>query len=204
MSKGKTFKVGDLGNASTKGYKAMVAPGAPQTCYDLAVYSLVKTGDLKEAVYLAWITEIPKANTLLVVDPAADARVTDPNQLPTNSLIGFYRRFSKGGTSQLQAEKTAGWVIYHMVRTMETVSTQVLGGNNGDRDGTTPGWSSNDVTKMFDWSGKEETCMAPKDSVPAPGSYGEGGKQQFVAYAAPIATVVRRLNRSFPGKATFG
>jgi hypothetical protein len=52
--------------------------------------------------------------------------------------------------------------------------------------------------------GIEETCMAPKDSMPAPVSYSEGGKQQFVAFAAPIATVVRRLNRAFPGKAAFG
>jgi len=200
----KTFKVADLGNSSTKGFKAMVAPGAPQTCYDLAIYSLVKTGELKQAVYEAWISEIPKANTLLAVNPASDTRLTDPNNLPINSIIGFYRRFSKGGTSQLQAERDAGWVIYHMVRTMATSSSRVLGGNNGDRDGTTPGWSANDVTKMFDWGGTEETCMAPADSVPAPGSYGDGGKQQFVAYVAPITTVVARLNRAFPGKAAFG
>jgi len=200
----KNFKVADLGNASTKAHKTMVAPGAPQTCYDLAIYSLVKTGELKQAVYEAWICEIPKANTLLAVNPAVDTRLTDPNQLPTNSIIGFYRRFSKGGTSQLQAEKDAGWVIYHMVRTMATSSTRVLGGNNGDRDGTTPGWSANDVTKMFDWSGAEETSMAPADTMPAPGTYGDGGKQQFVAYVAPIATVVSRLNRAFPGAAAFG
>jgi len=121
----KNFKVADLGNASTKAHKTMVAPGAPQTCYDLAIYSLVKTGELKQAVYEAWICEIPKANTLLAVNPAVDTRLTDPNQLPTNSIIGFYRRFSKGGTSQLQAERDAGWVIYHMVRTMATPGARI-------------------------------------------------------------------------------
>ena len=201
---GKNFKVRDLGNQSTKAYRAMVAVGAPQTCYDLAVYSLVKTGQLKEAVYEAWVSEIPKANTLLVVNPTTDPRVTDPNQLPINSIIGFYRRFTKGGGSQLQAEMHAGWVIYHMVRTMDTASVRVLGGNNGDRNGTTPGWSANDVTKMFDWSGTEDTSMAPMDATPDPGTYGEGGKQQFVAFTAPIATVVGRLNRAYPGKAVFG
>ena len=198
------FKVADLGNESTKAYKSMVAPGSPQTCYDLAIYSLVKTGELKQAVYEAWICEIPKANTLLAVNPSMDTRLTDPNSLPANSIIGFYRRFSKGGTTQLQAEKDAGWVIYHMVRTMATSSTRVLGGNNGDREGTTPGWSANDVTKMFDWTGAEDTCMAPADSLPAADSYGDGGKQQFVAFVAPISTVVSRLNRAFPGAAAFG
>lgn len=200
----KTFKVADLGNESTKANKAMIGPGAPQTCYDIAVYSLIKTGELKESVYLAWISEIPKANTLLVVNPGNDLRVTDPDALPINSIIGFYRRFSQDGTSQLQAERDAGWIIYHMVRSMATVSTRVLGGNNGDREGTRPGWSANDVTKMFDWSGSEATSMAPMDAIPAPGSYGGGGKQQFVAFSAPIATVVTRLNRAFPGPAAFG
>lgn len=200
----KNFKVADLGNASTKAHKAMVAPGAPQTCYDLAIYSLVKTGELKQSVFEAWASGIPKANTLLAVNPTSDPRLTDPNQLPINSIIGFYRRFTKDGKTQLQAETDAGWVIYHMVRTMATSSSRVLGGNNGDRDGTTPGWSANDVTKMFDWSGAEETSMAPTGSTPAPGSYGEGGKQQFVAFVAPIATVVSRLNHAFPGPAAFG
>jgi hypothetical protein len=200
----KDFKVKDLGNESTKAFRAMVGPGAPQTCYDLAIYSLVKTGDLKEAVYRAWIGEIPKANTLLVVDPAIDTRVTDPDRIPGDSIIGFYRRFSKGGTSQLEAERKAGWVIYHMVRSIDANSTRVLGGNNGDRDGTKPSWSGNDVKKMFDWGGTEETSMAPMDSIPEAGSYGKDGKQQFVAYAAPITTVVARLKRAFPGVAAFG
>ncbi len=183
--------------------------GAPTTCYELAVLSLVMTGDLKGAVYDAWRSEVPKADTFKVVIPETDARITDPLTLPPNSIVGFYRRFSAGQKSQVASETAAGWVIYHMVRTTGIAnSTNVVGGNNGDRESgqkkTTPGWSQNDVTVMFDWTGAEDTSMAPMDVLPPKDSYGVDGKQQFVAFIAPIATVVSRLNRSFPGPAVFG
>jgi hypothetical protein len=183
--------------------------GAPTTCYELAVFSLVMTGDLKGAVCEAWRSEVPKADTFKVIVPETDARITDPLTLPANSIVGFYRRFRAGERSQVASETAGGWVIYHMVRTTGVAnSTNVVGGNNGDRESgqkkTTPGWSQNDVTVMFDWTGAEDTSMAPMNALPARDSYGADGKQQFVAFGAPIATVVSRLNRAFPGPAVFG
>ncbi len=43
------FKVADLG--AGKGFAEMTKSGLSQTCYDLAVYSLVATGDLKDSVF---------------------------------------------------------------------------------------------------------------------------------------------------------
>ena len=198
------YYVTDLGNGSSAACKEMTKPGGPTTCYDAAVYSLVVTGELKRAVWEAWRMEVPKANTILVVNPGVDPRVANPKALPGDALVGFYRRFRKGEGSAQIAEVTAKWVIYHMVRTVAAGSTLVVGANNGDRDGTKPPWSQNDVEKMFDWTGKEKPSMFEGDGLPLENTYGVNDKEQFVAFAAPIATVVTRLNRAFPGPAAFG
>ncbi len=195
----------------------MTQKGAPTTCYELAVFSLVVTGNLKRAVFEAWAygrPMKPKADTFEVIIPETDDRIINPQELPPNSIVGFYRRFRADERSVVDSETRAGWVIYHMVRTMGVAnSTYVLGGNNGDRSvgqtATKPGWSRNDVTVMFDWTGAEETSMAPMDGLPARNSYfalGADGtrKQQFVAFAAPIVTVVQRLNHAYPGPLVFG
>lgn len=188
-----------------KGFQEMTKSGLSRTCYDLAVYSLVVTGHLKLAVFQAFTMEAPKANTYLVVDPMTDARLTDPNAIPGNSLIGFYRRFAPGMTSALQEERIGGWIIFHMVRSMSADnSTIVAGGNNGERQGTVPSWSGNDVTRMFDWNGGETTRIADAATNPAVNSYGVNSIQEFVAFHAPIDLVVRRLRKAFPGPAAFG
>lgn len=198
------FTINDLVGGGA-GYREMTKSGVSQTCYDLAVYSLVMTGHLKLAVFQGFSMEVPKANTYLVVDPTADQRLTDPQAIPADCMIGFYRRFRRGMPSPLLTETNGGWIIFHMVRSMSVAnSTNVAGGNNGDRQGTTPGWSANDVTRMFDWNGGETTRIADAASTPAAGSYGDNGIQEFVAFHAPIATAVNRLNRAFPGLAAFG
>ncbi len=42
---------------------------------------------------------------------------------------------------------------------MGTGSSLVVGGNNGDRDGTKQPGRKNDPEKMFDWTGGEKTSM---------------------------------------------
>lgn len=193
------FKVADL--AAGSGFAEMTKSGVSQTCYDLAVYSLVVTGDLKDSVFSVWRTEVPKANTLHVVNPLTDTRLTDPRAIPASSLIGFYRRFRKGERSALVAETNAGWVLYHMVRSMDIAnSTDVVGGNNGERNGTTPTWSKNDITRMFDWNAD----IFQGAALPAAGTFGDGGVEQFVPFHTPVANAVLRLNRAFPGPAAFG
>ena len=190
-------RVADLGNASTKGYEAMVKPGVPTTCYELAIFSLVQTGEIPEPIYREWSSTQPKANTLLIVDPVKDKRVTNPKELPINSIIGIYRRFFPGGKSLLQVETDSGWILHHMVRTMNTDTTSVLGGNNGTRGETKSGWSSNNLEEMFDWTGTEKTSMHVGVELPEPFSYGKDGEQKYVAFATPITEVVHRLARAY-------
>lgn len=189
------FQVTDL--AAGKGSTAMHA-SLLYTCYDLALYSLVVTGDLKAAVLQAWRNNVPKSNTFLIVEPDADLRLINPNQIPAKCLIGFYRRFRKGETSQVMWESAANWVCFHMVRSMDTAnSTYVVGGNNGDRNGTISTWSKNDVTSMFDWTGTTTPKIDQGQDIPAPHSFGLNGVETYVPFYAPIATVVARLNWAY-------
>lgn len=176
--------------------------GAPATCYELAVFSLVVTGHLKQDVYDAWRGEIPKADTFRVVNPEEDTRITNPNSLPANSIVGFYRRLQEGVES-IERTRNQDWVLYHMVRTMAVPNSPfVVGGNNGDRAAegggkrTTPTWTRNDVSVMFDWSGKEKVSMYTEERLPEKDSYGHNGKNQFVAFAVSIPAVVARLKRA--------
>ncbi len=92
-----------------------------------------------------------------------------------------------------------------MVRSMDVAnSTQVVGGNNGDREGTTPTWSQNDVSKMMDWTGGGKNSMAQGATLPAANSFGVNGEERYVAFCAPVATAVSRLYKAFPGPAAFG
>lgn len=199
------FTAQDLAAKHSQAYKAYYKPNAPSTCYDAAVFSLTLTGELKEGVWKAWRGDGAKADTHLVVVPERDTRIASVGAIPPNALIGFYRRTYKGETPPIESEKTTGWILYHMVRSMDTAgSVVVVGSNNGDRENTNPAWSGNDVGKMFDWTGASQTgSIFLGDPLPGAGSYGVGGAEKYVAFAATIATVVARLNKAFPGPAAF-
>jgi hypothetical protein len=83
-------------------------------------------------------------------------------------------------------------------------STDVVGGNNGERDGTVPTWSKNDVSRMFDWTGGNKNKMWMSEALPGPTSFGQNGDERYVAFWTPVATAVSRLNKAFPGPAAFG
>lgn len=195
------YTLGVKAFGKTSAHKKMTATDAPKTCYEAAVYSLVVTGEISQPTFLGWAMTIPKADTYDVVDPEHDARVTDPAKLPKNHIIGFYRRFRpKEGKLEREVKNGQDWKLYHMVRTTAKPGSMVMGSNNGDRDGTTPTWSLNDVTKMFDWGGTELVSMHIGDDLPAAGTGGDGerDKLQFVAFAAPVPTVAQRLATKYP------
>jgi hypothetical protein len=200
------YKSSDLGKKHSGAYKAYYKDGAPSTCYDAAVFSLTQTGDLKEAVWRAWRLDGPKADTHLVVDPLRDTRLMSAAAIPVDSLVAFYRRMRRGENSAIESERKTRWVLYHIVRSMSTPGdVQVVGSNNGDRAGTNPLWSSNDVTRMFDWTGTDDKgSIYLGADLPADGTYGAGGKEQYVPVTATSATVAARLNRAYPGAAAFG
>lgn len=199
----KSVKITDLLNSAHPAGDAMVGKEAYTTCYDLAVYSLVITGELDKDVFNRWKRQVPTVFNHLVVDPLTDERIINPYKLPINSLIGFYRRFRPGEKSLVAVEQETGWRLNHMVRTRGDNSIKVLGGNNGSRNGTTPTWSENDIIKMFDWSGKELVSMWPTHDLPPKDSFSVGGKEQFVAFSAPISRIVPRIKRAYPWKFSF-
>ncbi|WP_437316401.1 hypothetical protein [Sorangium sp. So ce385] len=169
----------------------------PTTCYDAGVFSLTLTDGLSPEVCTRWRFAAPKANTYQIVDPAQDRWVTDPDHLPADSIIIFYRRFRPGERSALEAETNGRWVPFHMVRTLD--GRMVVGANNGDRMGTTPTWSENDIGNMFDWSGTENTqSVWTAPGLPAPDTFSVDGIEKYVAFYAPISTVIKRLNAAFP------
>ncbi|XXX76264.1 hypothetical protein WMF30_52300 [Sorangium sp. So ce134] len=197
------FPPAALVTPGSEAYKAMTQKhelneeNIPTTCYDAGVFSLTLTDGLSPEVCNRWRFAVPKANTYLIVDPAQDQRVTDPNHLPPDSIIIFYRRFRPGEGSALEAERNGGWVPYHMIRTLH--GRMVAGANNGDRMETTPTWSMNDVGNMFDWNGADNTqSVWTGPGLPAPGSFGVDGLEKYVAFYANISTVIDRLNAAFP------
>lgn len=201
------FAPSALADETSDAYKAMTGAHPlnggrrMETCYDTAVFSLTLTDGLSPEVFMRWKDTIPKANTYLIVDPTRDPIIRDPNNLPRDSIIAFYRRFLRGVGTRVDAEKKGGWIVYHMVRTYE--GRMVLGSNNGDRKvgdiQTKPTWSLNDIAVMFDWNNaqKTQTVWTARD-VPEPSTFGVDGHEQYVAFYAPISTVIDRLNAAFP------
>ena len=199
------FEPGDLVNPQSDAHAAMTTKhplnnqSTPTTCYNAAVFSLTLTGDLPPQAADAWMMTVPKANTYTIVDPTQDEVVTNPKDLSPGSIVCFYRRFRPDEKSALQAETDGGWVPFHMVVTLG--GDQVIGANNGEREGTTPTWARNDITKMFDWTGKEDTqSMWTEGGLPPPKSFTVGGKEKYVAFVVPIFTAVARLKAAFPDK----
>jgi hypothetical protein len=200
------FAPSALADQTSDAYKAMTGAHPlnggrrMETCYDTAVFSLTLTDGLSLDVFTRWKDTIPKANTYLIVDPTRDAIIRDPNNLPRDSIIAFYRRFLRGVGSRVDAEVQGGWIVYHMVRTYE--GRMVLGSNNGDRRvgdiQTRPTWSLNDIAVMFDWNNEQSTqTVWTAEDLPAPSTFGVNGREEYVAFYAPISTVLARLNAAF-------
>ncbi|CAN98496.1 hypothetical protein sce8326 [Sorangium cellulosum So ce56] len=200
------FALSALTDKTSDAYKAMTEAHPlnegrrMQTCYDTAVFSLTLTDGLSPEVFMRWKDAIPKANTYLIVDPTRDPIIRDPDNLPRDSIIAFYRRFLPGVGSRVDAEVQGGWIVYHMVRTYE--GRMVLGSNNGDRRvgaiQTNPTWSLNDIAVMFDWNNEQSTqTVWTAQGVPLPSTFGVKGREEYVAFYAPISTVIDRLNAAF-------